>query len=371
MATISFGGAQITRPGAYSKVDTANMVVASSGSFRPLAFIGEAPALAAGTDVSKVLVFNAQTTKDAADTLGAGNLLDYMNIAWKHGADLIYVAVVVAATAGAPTTSEWQTAIDKLQYINDNSLGVIPVANTGAVITQVDTHIETMSNVTNRKERRGFYGHPAGNAVSAIQTLVASAQVERAVWASPAPFDFNADGTKKAYADSVPLAAAYAGIWAAQDPQEPITYKFVQFAGMQTQYLATDITTLLQAGVAVTEVTRKGFRIVQGVTGAAKSSTDTTAIELSVSTLKDVMSDDMRSYMEDKYVGHAGVAGIQTTIYNDAISRLEEYKKNNWISAYDPKSVTVVQNGTAFNVDWQGTPVLPMNDFFITSHFVL
>jgi hypothetical protein len=369
MGTISFGGQQITRPGAYSVVDTSQMVVSSVGSFRALGFVGVAPALKAGTDVSGLLVFNSQTTADAVATLGEGDLLTNMQIAWKHGADLIYVSVAVPATQGQPPTdADWQTAIDKLQY--EYIDGIVPITSTGAIISKVDAHVTAMSGVTARKERRGFYGHLATATITDITTLVNSANDERAVFASPAPFDYNVDGSKLAYADSVPLASAYAGIWAGQDPQEPITYKYVKFAGLQKQYLSTDIATLLNAGVAVTEVTRKGFRIVQGVTAAAGSS-DLTQAELSVSTLKDVMSGDMRTYMEDKYVGHAGVAGIEITIYNDAISRIEEYKKNNWISDYDPKSVKVVQNGTAFNVDWQGSPTLPMNDFFITSHFVL
>lgn len=363
---LTFGAQQITRPGSYSQVDTSQMIVSAVGSFKALAFIGEAPALQAGTDISQPLTFNSQTTADATTILGAGSLLDNMGIAWRHGADLIYVSVISAATPGAPTTAEWQTAIDKLQplYVD----GIVPITTAGAVIAQVDTHIETMSSELNRKERRGFYGHAKNAAVSAIATLVASAQVERAMFASPAPYDIASDGSKTLY-DAISLAAAYAGIWAGQTPEQPLTYKYVDFAGLQTTYSSTDINTLLAAGVAVCEVTRKGSRIVQGIT--ASLSSDLSQKELSVSTLKDVMSDDIRTFLEEKYVGQAGVSGIEITMYNDVISRIEGYKKNNWITSYDPKSVKVTVDGTAYYVEWQGAPTLPINNFLITSHFVL
>jgi hypothetical protein len=127
---------------------------------------------------------------------------------------------------------------------------------------------------------------------------------------------------------------------------------------------------LLDAGVAVVESTRKGFRIVQGKT--ASSSSDLTEQELSVNTLKDMMSQDMRDYLEEKHVGTAGVEGIELTIYNDAISRINYYKdEQKWISGYVQKSVKVVKDGTSFYVDWEGSPTLPINNFFITSHFTL
>lgn len=363
---ISFGGAQITRPGSYSVVDSTGMVVATSGSFRTLAFVGVAPALKVGTDDTKVLYFNTQSTKDARDTLGAGDLITHMETAWKHGADLIAVSIVKPAAA-TPTDAEWQTAVDRLNKTFVD--GVVPVNATGAIITKVHTHCITMSSTLNRRERRGFYGHPKGATTAAIQTLVAGANTGRAVIASPAVYAYDASGAKVLY-DSTLLAAAMAGLWAGKNPQDPITYDYVQFAGVEVEYEAADISTLLGAGVAVVEVTRKGFRIVQGRTASA--STDLTEQELSVSTLKDTMSRDLRDYLEEKHVGQAGVAGIEITIYNDAVSRIKEYKeKELWISDYVPTSIKVVKSGTGFYVDWEGKPTLPINNFFLTSHFTL
>jgi hypothetical protein len=366
MATITFAGAQITRPGSYSTVDSSSMVVSDSGSFRALAFIGVAPLLKAGTDVTKPLVFNSQTVRDAQTIIGAGDLLTHMNKAWQHGADLIYVSVVTPAAA-TPTDAEWQTAVDRLNksFVD----GVVPISSAASIIAKVHTHCITMSSTVNRKERRGFYGHAKGATVSTVTGLVTNANTGRAVIATPAVYDFDAAGNKVLF-ESTLLAAAYAGTWAGKAAQDPITYDYVTFAGLEVEYEAADITTLLTAGVAPVEVTRQGYRIVQGRT--ASPSADVTEQELSASTLKDTMSRTLRDTLEAKHVGNAGVPGIDQTIYNDAVSIIKGFRDvDKYITDYVADSITVVKTGTAFTVEWEGKPTLPINNFLITSHFTL
>jgi hypothetical protein len=366
MASLTFGGAQISRPGSYSVTDSTGMVVTNSGSFRTLAFIGVAPNLKAGTDVSKPLYFNTQTTKDAAATLGSGDLLTHMNKAWAHGADIIAVSVVTAA-ATTPTDAEWQTAVDRLNksFVD----GIVPISTTGAIIAKVHTHCITMSGVLNKRERRGFYGHAKGATVATVTALATSANTGRGMIATPAVYDYDATGAKVLF-DSTLLAAAYAGLWASKEPQDPITYDYVNIAGVETEYEAADITTLLGAGIAPVEVTRSGYRIVQGRT--CSPSLDVTEQELSVNTLKDVMSYQLRHSLEIKHVGNAGVAGIEQTIYNDAVSIIKGFRDTNkYITDYVTDSIKVIKNGTSFSVEWEGKPTLPINNFLITSHFTL
>jgi hypothetical protein len=72
----------------------------------------------------------------------------------------------------------------------------------------------------------------------------------------------------------------------------------VTFAGLETEYEAADISALLTAGVAPVEVTRQGYRIVQGRT--ASPSADVTEQELSANTLKDVMSQTLRDTLSSE-----------------------------------------------------------------------
>lgn len=365
---ISFGGTQISRPGAYAVTDSSNMTPVQVGSFKTLAVVGNAPNLNATivTDTTKVRYYTDPTV--ATTELGAGDLIDNMKIMWKHGANLIAVSLVIGTgTAGAVQDADWDTALGRLT--SEDVDGIVPITTAGAIQVKVDAHVTTMSSVTNKMERRGFYGHVAGLATTDVVALQTAISDERAMLATPAVKDYDATGAI-VVKDSVRLASAYAGIWAGQNPEEPITYKYVQFPGLEKRYSASDITTLLNGHIAPTEfVQNKGLRIVQGVTCSA--SADLTQGELSVSTLKDVMNQNIRSFFEDKYVGKAGVQGIAVTMYNDGISLLEGFKKDNWISGYVQDTVKITQNGTAFSFEWEGSPTLPINNFLSTSHFTL
>lgn len=362
---ISFGGQQIKRPGAYSKVDTSGMTPISLGSFNVLAYIGVAKNALVAIDQTVVRYYNSPklATLDLVD----GDMLDNMKAAWAHGADLIAVSFVKPGLADAePIDAEWQKAIDRLEteFVD----AIIPATSTAAVHLKVDAHCTLMSSIKNRKERRGFYGHAKGLTATAVKALSLPLANGRAMIASPAVL-VTTNGVTAAK-DSVLLASAYAGTWAGKEAQDPITYDFVKFAGLEKIYTSVEIEDLLESGIAVTEfVKNKGYRIVQGITTSPTQ--DLTEKELSVATLKDTMSRNLREILEEKYVGKAGIKGIQVTIYNDVITILEKFMKNGWITDYVKDSVSVIQDATSFIVDWEGKPTLPINNFFITSHFKL
>jgi hypothetical protein len=360
---ISFGGATISRTGAFSTVDTANMAIVTLGASKVLAMVGQA---GVGHTLSTTSVSYFNDPQAATLAVKECELLDMMRIAWQHGADIIGVVPVVAAAAN-PTDSEWQTAIDLMN--NEYVDGIVPVTTAPAIHIKIDTHVTAMSTVTNRKRRRAFYGHATGMDTTSIVALQTALPTERGIMASPAVYVFDSTG-EKVLKGSHYLAAAYAGLWASQEPQEPITYKYVKFAGLGKVYDSVAIKALLDGHIAPVEYVRnKGYRIVQGQTLA--TSTDLTKNELSVSTLKDVISDNLESFFEEKYVGKAGVKGIEVTMYNDLITLIESFEKAGWIAGYVPESVRVIKNGTIFTLEWEGQPTLPINNFLITSHFTL
>ncbi|WP_025698496.1 hypothetical protein, partial [Paenibacillus durus] len=98
---ISFGGATIKRPGAYSTVDSSGMVPVTPGSLKVLAVIGPS---GTGATITPGTVAYFNDPKLAAAAVGEGELLEVMNVAWRHGADLIAVsAAAVTDPATAPT----------------------------------------------------------------------------------------------------------------------------------------------------------------------------------------------------------------------------------------------------------------------------
>ncbi|AKG36087.1 hypothetical protein VK70_17255 [Paenibacillus durus ATCC 35681] len=362
---ISFGGATIKRPGAYSTVDSSGMVPVTPGSLKVLAVIGPS---GTGATITPGTVAYFNDPKLAAAAVGEGELLEVMNVAWRHGADLIAVsAAAVTDPATAPTDAEWQAAIDLLQP--EEVSGIIPITTQAAVWAKVDTHITLMSNTKNRKRRRAFYGHAAGTSIADIQAAAAAIPVERGLLATPCPLVADSTGNK-VVKPGYYMAAAIAGIWAGQESQQPVTYKLVRFDGLEKIYIGQEIETLLEAHVCPIEsVKNVGFRIVQGVT--LSTSDDLTQSELSVSTLKDDMSANLESYFETKYVGTPTVNGIEVTIYNDLVSQIQGFQKNGWISGFVSDSIKVSRNGTVFTLEWEGIPTLPINNFLITSHFTL
>jgi hypothetical protein len=357
---ISFGGAQIQRPGAYSVVDSANMVALSAGGFHTLAAIGT-PGVGSTLPAGKVSYFNDPVL--AAEQITDSELLDIMKVAWKHGADLIGVSPVAATALDA----DWQAAIDLLTA--EDIDGIMIASTTAAIQAKVDAHCTLMSSVANRRERRAFYGHATALAVEAITALQAALNNEFGLMATPGVYDYDANGTK-VLKGSHYLAAAYAGVWAGQAVQEPITYKYVKFPGLEKVYTGTEINTLLQGHIAPTEYVRnRGYRIVQGITLSADD--DLTKSELSVSSEKVAMSQTLRDYFEAKYIGKAGVAGIEVTMYNDLVCQLENFKTQGWISDYVKDTTSVVKSGTSFILQWEGVPTLPINNFLITNHLHL
>jgi len=357
---ISFGGATIQRPGSYSTVDTTSMTAVTAGGFKTLAMVG-VPNASNTCTVGSVSDFNDPIL--AAAALGQCEALELMKIMWAHGADLIEFSPV----AQSATDTDWQSAIDCLQSASID--GIVVASNSVSINAKAFAHCTLMSSVLNKRERWAFVGHAAGLTVSAIAALQAAFASELVVLATPEVYNYDSTGAS-VLCGSEYLAAAYAGTWAGQEPEVPITYKYVSFPGLGKIYNGTDINTLLAAHIAPTEYVRnKGYRIVQGVTTSA--SADLTECELSVSTTKVYMNQTIREYMDDKFVGQAGVVGIETTMYNDLVTLIEGFKTAKYISGYDSATVSVVKNGTAFILQWEGYPTLPINNFLLTTHLTL
>ena len=354
---VAFGGTTIKRPGSYSIVDVEQKIPIRPGAFRTLAFVG-LPGVG-GVDHGTVYYYNNPT--EAAKDIKHAETLDCMNLAWRYGADLIAFSPVKQET---PLDADWQDAIDLLEaeFID----GIVLISHEGAVQAKVNTHTQAMSTLQVKKRRRGFFGHASGMTAANIITQAGGLNISRAVMVSPAPYTI-VDGVRTLQ-PSYYAAAAVAGLWASLPVQEPITYKYLDFAGLEVAYTSAEVETLLDAGIVTLEAVRnRGYRIIQGRT--LYSGSDLSDAELSLSTLKDELSTDIERFFEDKYVGKGAVAGIEVTMFNDLISLLENYITRGWISGYVPETVQILKEGTAFMPQFEAMPTLPINNFLITSSF--
>ncbi len=280
----------------------------------------------------------------------------------------------VAFTGGtrtAPTTTSIAAAIDALK--TEDIQGIITPMTDTTSQDAIKAHCNTMSNVTNRRERRAFYGLDIGSASTDYVTAMQDVD-GRGTLACPGIYrTVNGDNT---LLSSAFHAAALAGLWAGrQNPNDPITFKLVKCNGLEEGIFATneDINTLVEAQVTVTQAVPKvGYRVVHALTG---DTSGTNMVELSVADLVDIMNRSMREQLEAFVVGKASYNGIVNDLQQKAQSILEAYKKQNWIvdgtdafgnplPAY--RNIVVTQQGTTYPVTYEMSPCEPVNYIPVT-----
>jgi hypothetical protein len=97
--------------------------------------------------------------------------------------------------------------------------------------------------------------------------------------------------------------------------------------------------------------------------------------ELSVSTLADMMSIELREYQEMKFVGKRKETTTPVSIENATISKLNQFVERGWLVG-DPikgilpyRNLRVVEIPLGYTLDWEGSPSEPNNYILMTSHF--
>ncbi len=278
-----------------------------------------------------------------------------------------------AGTNPAPVQSDWETCVDLLR--TEGIQGVIPVTEDAAVHVYTLDHAIEMSQLKIKKERRIFVGHDLGETVSDITTRAGNLNNHRALLVTPGIMRHNANG-EVVTLPSVYTACAIAGMWVGAEFNYPLTFDYINALGLETKYELADIETLIQGGVLVVEsVIGKGYRIVQAVTTHI-SSDNPVYRELSISSLADIMSIELRDTLEELYVGKPYTNDTKESIKNTTISKLNLFVRNGWLiesEAGDPpyRNINIFKEGVAISVEWEGSPSVPNNYVFITSSFTL
>jgi len=283
------------------------------------------------------------------------------------------VAATVAAVsfAGGSRTaadsSSISAAIDALQ--SEDIQAIVPTLTDSTSQTAVLTHVTSMSNVQNRRERRAFFGQPVGTTDSEYVTAMAAFKSSRATLVGPG--HYKAVNGAKVLLSSAFTAAAVAGRWAGkQNITDPVTGDFINALGLEFTWLGTDIKPLVEAQVTVIEsVPKQGYQVVHALTG------DPELYELSVADTVDVTTRSMREDLQAKFMG-PGYQNVVSDMLQFTTAKLESYKKNGYITdgtdafgqplpAY--RNVTVTKNGKAYAVSYEIKPSEPVNYITITA----
>jgi hypothetical protein len=280
-----------------------------------------------------------------------------------------WVTFETQGTNPTPTNTDWQTCIDLLdkEYVQ----GVVLLTADETVHAYLKGQIEFLSG--NRKERRGFYGHDLDESMDEIILRAKNLGTHRAVLVTPGiKVAVNSEVvTKPAYF----TAAAIAGMWAGADSSEPLTFDYLNCLGLEKIYLdPLELEQLIEAGVCPIENTKAGYRVVNSVTTYLMDN-NVLYRELSVSTLADMMSIELREYLEMKFVGKRKETTTPVSIENATISKLNQFVERGWLVG-DPikgilpyRNLRVVEIPLGYTLDWEGSPSEPNNYILMTSHF--
>lgn len=474
---VSFNGAQIINPGAYSKIDASELVPSSKGLATVVAILGDAT----GGQPGVPLFFRSGASAKAV--LRSGNLLDAIRFAYDPandgstgGADLVIAirtdpatqsTLSLAGATGTPvvlTSRDWglwttniQVKVETgstsgkkvtIQYVDAtlgtitevydnqaNSAAVIAAINNGisggqapsqfvtaasgtgtdpltnvvftnlaggvdgtttstnytnalnallleavdivCVVTNdptitalVQAHVATASTTKGRAERMAVVGGaPAAGFATTdlyVADLVSKAQAlanERVMLVGPGIKRPNSSGVVTTYGPEF-LAAIIAGLAAALEVGQSPTGKYVKLVGLDAQFSESQIETLLLGGVCPVRFRKdRGFQIVQAVT---TWQTDNNPIhrEWSVRRVGDVLMKDIRTTLENQFIGARGDATTVNSMLTATVARLQRFLSDRAITAFRNVSITVAN--TVATVSFEFSPAEPIDYILIT-----
>jgi len=276
---------------------------------------------------------------------------------------------------GSNTATQWTAALTLLE--NEDADIIVPLTADTSLMALVSSHVENMS--VTKRERRAYYGTALGYTKQQIKALASTTNSRRALLVTPGVQLREFDGTVTTYPSYI-AAAAVAGIMAGFDNvAEPATYKLLNIVGMEKTWSPTDIDELLDAGVAPLEYARNlGWRICQGRTTYTKDN-NVVNVEDSVSAVADYVSKDLRTYLENRFIGQKATTSSISSIESAVVSKLKDYERSGIITGgIDPTTGTPVMAYRNINISFSNrtcivtyeiSPVEPINYITITAVF--
>jgi hypothetical protein len=285
-------------------------------------------------------------------------------------ADWTYLS---GGTNGVTTSDDWLQALDALKVVDVQIL--LPITSDASVHSAVDSHLDEMSGVTGKLERRAFVGGDLqtwaaeANRTASIAALKAAIKLlnsDRLVHACLGSKHYDPNGRTKLYPAYI-TAAMYAGIAAGGFPVQPLTRKYLRCLGLEVELRPEEIDTLINANAAppiVDMVNGAGWVISRQVTTWGKD-VDLYRIEFSVGQGADYIARQVRQRHE-QLIGLPGTAQLDVTIVSLTNSVLEQAKREGIIRDYDPTKTALRVEGTVRYVDYSAEPILPVNFIFST-----
>jgi len=294
---------------------------------------------------------------------GAGTLPDNMDFTYLGG-----------GSNGITTNQSWADAFTTLQ--TEDVQWVVPINATAAIHAMADSHCSYMSNIA-RLERRALVGGGEGQTQTDVKAAALALNSDRTSVCYPGYYDYDAQGNLvlyPAYMTAALVGAAFAG----SNPGTALTNKAIKVRGLELKLRnPTDTDDLIKAGVLCVEETTRGYKVVKSISTWLNNA-NYNRVEVSTGFAMDFVARSVRDALDDL----RGQKGSPVSL-SEAVSRADSVLRE--LARPEPsgpgvivgdennpayKNITATLNGDVLRVEFQASPVIPINYIPITIHAV-
>lgn len=281
---------------------------------------------------------------------------------------------MAGGTDGVPTAQDWADAFEAAQA--EDVQWVVPLTADASIHAQAVSHCVYMSNVA-RSERRCLVGGGIGQTVAGAITAAKLLNSDRASYCYPGFWDYNSDGIMTlypAYLTAALVAAAFSG----SNPGTSMTNKSIRVRGLELKLLnPTETDDLIDGGVLCIEETRTGFKVVKSVStwlendnyNRVEVSTGV-AVDYTIRTVRNAL-DSLRGEKGSPVSIAEAASRVETALME--LSRAEPIGIGVLAGDADNppfRNIAVSLDGDVLRVEFQCSPVIPINYILVTLHAV-
>lgn len=271
---------------------------------------------------------------------------------------------------GTVTNTEWSAAYTMLQ--TEDVQWVVPVSADASIHAMNDAHCAFMSNNMS-KERRGIVGMASGTDDDAAKTAAKALNSDRTSLVHLGFYDYDAAGKLVLFPPYI-LAALLAGAFSGVNPGTALTNKAIKVRGLERKLRnPTDTDQLIKAGVLCVEETSTGYKVVQSISTWLVND-NYNRVEVSCGVAVDFVARNVREAL-DVLRGEKGSPIILSRAESIAESALRELARpepqgpgvivgDKGSPAY--KNITARLDGDVLRVEFQCSPVIPVNFIPVT-----
>lgn len=293
-------------------------------------------------------------------------------------------AKVIANTAGgfvsltggttpATTFGHWQKAFDLLQ--TEDVQWVVPISSDASIHAMASAHVSFMSTVS-QQERRAVCGTALGTSDDDARTAALALNNDRVSLVHIGVYDFDAAGVLTLYPPYI-AAAQVAGGMAGQNPGSSMTNKTLKCQGLERKLTRPQTDALIDGGVMPLHTGRRGHMVTKAIS-TWLSTSNFNRVEVSCGVALDYTARSVREAVEE-VIGAKGTA----LALADVLSRADTVLRR--LATAEPagpgvlagdeenpafKDLTVRLSGDTFIVEFQASPVIPLNYGGIVIHAV-